>query len=93
MVYAPLALDDVRMVNVADVLPAATRTYDGAAREAVLLLRSTSVPPAGAGPVRVIVPVTVLLAITVEADNVRLLSVTAPGWMVNAADRGLMGEP
>lgn len=44
-------------VKVAVVLPAATLTLAGTAAEALLLDRLTAMPPAGAAPVRVTVPV------------------------------------
>jgi len=74
--------------KVAVVAPAATRTYGGRAAIPVLaIVRSTSTPPAGAAPVSVTVPVTVVPAFTVEALSVRLLMVTVAFCRVSAVER------
>ena len=62
---------DVVTVNVAELLPGATVTLAGTlATEGLLLDSATTVPPAGAGPLRVIVPVEELPAFTVEGESV-----------------------
>ena len=75
-------------MNVAVVAPAATLTYGGsAAIPRLLIVRSTSTPPAGAAPVSVTVPVAVVPAFTVEALSVRLLIVTVAACTVTAVER------
>jgi len=62
---------DVVTMNVAELLPGATVTLAGTlATEGLLLDSATTVPPAGAGPLRVTVPVEELPAFTVEGDSV-----------------------
>ena len=64
-------LGDVVTMNVAELPPAATVTLAGTlATEGVLLDSATTVPPAGAGPLRVTVPVEELPAFTVEGESV-----------------------
>ena len=58
-------------MNVAEPPPAATVTLAGTlATEGLLLDSATTVPPAGAGPLRVTVPVEELPAFTVEGESV-----------------------
>ena len=62
---------DVLTMNVAELPPAATVTLAGTlATEGLLLDSATSVPPAGAGPLRVTVPLEELPAFTVEGESV-----------------------
>ena len=62
---------DVVTMNVAELLPGATVTLAGTlATEGLLLDSATTVPPAGAGPLRVTVPVEELPALTVEGERV-----------------------
>ena len=62
---------DVATVNVAELPPAETVTLAGTlATEGLLLDSATTVPPAGAGPLRVTVPVEELPAFTVEGESV-----------------------
>ena len=62
---------DVVTVNVAELLPGGTVTLAGTlATEDLLLDSATTVPPAGAGPLRVTVPVEELPAFTVEGESV-----------------------
>jgi hypothetical protein len=57
----------VEIVNVALVFPLGTRTFAGVCAAAALLLDSVTVaPPAGAGPLRVTVPVTPVPPTTVD---------------------------
>ena len=63
---------DVVTVNVAELLPGATVTLAGTlATEGLLLDSATTVPPAGAGPLRITVPVEELPASTVEGVSVK----------------------
>jgi len=55
----------VVMLNVAEVCPAGMVTDAGTWAAALLELRVTVVPPAGAGPVRVTVPVELVPPVTV----------------------------
>ena len=62
---------DVLTMNVAELLPGATVVLAGTLATVGLLLDSaTTVPPAGAGPFRVTVPVEELPAFTVEGESV-----------------------
>jgi len=62
---------DVLTMNVAELLPDDTVTLAGTlATEGLLLESTTTVPPAGAGPLRVTVPVEELPAFTVEGESV-----------------------
>ena len=62
---------DVLTTNVAELLPGGTVTLAGTlATEGLLLDSTTTVPPAGAGPLRVTVPVEELPAVTVEGESV-----------------------
>ena len=64
-------LGDVVTMNVAELLPGATVTLAGTlATEGLLLDSATTVPPAGAAPLRVTVPVEELPAFTVEGESV-----------------------
>ena len=56
-------------VNVAVVAPALTVTLAGTVADALLLERATAVPPAGAAPVKVMVPVEELPPTTVVGFN------------------------
>src|SRR5262249_5496089 len=76
-------------VNVVLVAPAGTVTLAGTVATAVLLLeRVTTVPPAGAGALRVTVPCEVLLPITLVglSVNEKTLTVAAAGFTVSIAD-------
>ena len=65
------ALGDVVTMNVAELPPAGTVTLAGTlATEGLLLDSATAFPPAGAGPLRVTVPVEELPAFTVEGESV-----------------------
>src|SRR5216684_8357688 len=55
---------DVVIVKVAEVDPATTVTFAGTDTAALSLLRVTSVPPAGAAPLRVTVPVALMPPVT-----------------------------
>jgi len=58
-------------MNVAELLPGATVTLAGTlATDGLLLDNATTVPPAGAAPLRATVPVEELPAFTVEGDSV-----------------------
>ena len=62
---------DVVTMNVAELLPGGTVTLAGTlATEGLLLDSATAFPPAGAGPLRVIVPVEELPAFTVAGESV-----------------------
>ena len=62
---------DVVTMNVAELLPGGTVTLAGTlATEGLLLDSATTVPPVGAGPLRVTVPVEELPAFTVEGESV-----------------------
>src|SRR3989440_5208374 len=62
---------DVVTMNVAELLPGGTVTLAGTlATEGLLLDSATTVPPAGAGPLRATVPVEELPAFTVEGESV-----------------------
>jgi hypothetical protein len=62
---------DVVTMNVAELLSGGTVTLAGTlATEGLLLDSTTTVPPAGAGPLRVTVPVEELPALTVEGESV-----------------------
>jgi len=56
----------VEIVNVAELLPAATVTEEGTVASAEVLDRVTTDPPVGAGPVSVTVPVEEDPPVTVE---------------------------
>ena len=64
MVAVPEALVVVLTVKVAEVLPAVTVTLAGTVTLALLLERATTMPPVGAAPVNVTVPVELLPAAT-----------------------------
>ena len=65
------ALGDVVTMNVAELPPAGTVTLAGTpATEGLLLDSATTVPPAGAAPLRVTAPVEELPALTVEGESV-----------------------
>jgi len=62
---------EVATMNVAELPPSATVTLAGTlATEGLLLDSATTVPPAGAGPLRVTIPVEELPALTVEGESV-----------------------
>ena len=62
---------DVLTMNVAELLPGGTVTLAGTlATEGLLLDSTTTVPPDGAGPLRVTVPVEELPAVTVKGESV-----------------------
>jgi hypothetical protein len=68
----------VEIVNVAFIFPLGTRTFAGVCAAAVLLLDSATVAPAaGAGPLRVTVPVTPVPPTTVEGLAETVASTTA----------------
>ena len=63
--------EDVLTMNVAELPPGGTVTLAGTlATEGLLLDSTTTVPPAGAGPLRATVPVEELPAVTVEGESV-----------------------
>ena len=63
---------DVVTMNVAELLPDGTVTLAGTlATEGLLLESATTFPPAGAGPLRITVPVEELPASTVEGESVK----------------------
>jgi hypothetical protein len=73
-------------VNVAVALPAATATDAGTFAEVLLLERATEIPPAGAAPLKVTVPVTdippvTLVGLTATDERAAL----AAGVIVSAA--------
>jgi hypothetical protein len=73
-------------VNVAVALPAATATDAGTCAEVLLLERATEIPPAGAAPLKVTVPVTdippvTLVGLTATDERAAL----AAGVIVSAA--------
>ena len=75
---------DVATVKVAELPPAGTVTLAGTlATEDLLLDSATTVPPAGAGPLRVTVPVEEVPASTAEGESVNEDS--TGGLMVTAA--------
>jgi hypothetical protein len=62
-------------VKVAELAPASTVTVAGTVAEAgSLLLRETTIPPSGAGPLRVTVPVAVLPPVTEFGSSVKPVS-------------------
>ena len=64
---------DVVTMNVAELLPDGTVTLAGTPATVGLLLdNATATPPAGAGPLRVTVPVEELPAFTVEGESVNV---------------------
>jgi hypothetical protein len=69
-------------INVVDLAPTATVTVGGTVATAVLLLvRATMMPPVGAGPLSVTVPVdglppTTLVGLSVTEDNVAAVTVS-----------------
>jgi hypothetical protein len=67
-------------VKVAEVAPAATTTDAGTVTTAVLLLRPTEAPPAGAAWVKVTVQVVVLPELSVAGEHVTELT-PAPARM------------
>ena len=69
-------------VNVAVLLPAATVTEPGIVADALSLDNATETPPAGAGPLKVIVPVDAVPAVTLAGLREREASVT-PGAAVS----------
>ena len=74
---------DVLTMNVAELPSGGTVTLAGTvATEGLLLDSATTVPPAGAGPLRVTVPVEELPAFTVEGESVN--DVGTGGLMVTA---------
>jgi hypothetical protein len=72
-----LATPDVPIVNVADVAPPATVTEAGTVAFALPELRFTDVPPVGAMPVSVTVPVDDMPPITEVGETVKLRRVAA----------------
>jgi len=64
----------VVIVNVAEVVPGATETDAGNIAVALLEVKFISVPPEGAGPFNVNVPVEEVPPTTTEGDNVRLVN-------------------
>jgi len=71
-------------VKVAEELPAVTATFAGTAANELLLDSAIVMPPVGAGPVRVTVPVEGLPPVTAVGLRVREESATTP-VMVNGA--------
>jgi hypothetical protein len=76
---------DVVTANVALVLPAGTVTDAGTVAAALLLPRDITIPPTGAGPLRVTVPVEPLPPSTLV--GLRLNELKAGGFTVNVAVR------
>ncbi len=77
-------LGDVVTMNVAELPPGATVTLAGTlATEGLLLDSATTVPPAGAAPFRVTVPVEELPALTVVGESV---NDDSPGELMVRAD-------
>ena len=79
-----LLTPEVVMVNVPDVLPAATVVVVGTTAEVLLLLNDTTAPPAGAGLFRVSVPVELLPPTMLVGFTLTAVSV-ATGVMVKVA--------
>jgi hypothetical protein len=77
--------DEVVIVNVAEVAPAATVTLAGTVAEALLLASETTTPPLGAALVRVTVPVD-------DVPPVTLVGLTASEASAAAA-AGVMLRP
>ena len=79
-----LLTPEVVMVNVPEVLPAATVAVVGTTAEALSLLNDTTAPPAGSGLFRVRVPVELLPPTTLVGFTLTAVSV-ATGVMVKVA--------
>ena len=79
-----LLTPEVVMVNVPDVLPAATVAVAGTTAEVLSLLNDTTAPPVGAGLFRVSVPVEVLPPVTLVGFTLTAVRF-ATGVMVNVA--------
>ena len=79
-----VATDDVVMANVADVEPDGITTDVGTAALAELEVRLTVMPPVGAGPLRVTVPVADVPPVTVVGEMLTELSVV--GVITNVVD-------
>ena len=67
------------------VAPAATVTEEGTVAEERLLVRVTVLPPLGAAPLSVTVPVELVPPVTVVGLSANPVKVTATGLMVNGA--------
>jgi hypothetical protein len=72
-------------VKVAVELPGATMTLAGTTADVLLLESVTVAPPAGAAPVKVMVPVEGLPPGTLAGSSVRLDNATGPDVMVSSA--------
>jgi hypothetical protein len=81
----------VCIANVADVLPAGTVTVAATEADPILLESLTTVPPVGAGPVRVTVPVEASPPVTVV--GVRVNDATVGGLIVRGALRVIPNVP
>jgi ABC-type Na+ efflux pump permease subunit len=80
---AEMVTADVVVVNVAVELPALTVTEAGVEALALLSDSDTTMPPAGAGPVRVTVPVEEVPPVTLAGLTDTAESATAGGVMVS----------
>ena len=80
-----IATGTVVAVKVAVVAPAATVTVGGTVAAGLLLVRVTMAPPAGAGPLRVTVPVEGLPPTTLVGFTVTEDMVTGTGVTISAA--------
>jgi len=79
---------DVVTISVAEVVPAGIVNTGGTATTAwLLLVNSTSTPPAGAGPVSVTVATTSFVPTTDEEASVSEARVTGGGWSVTVVER------
>ena len=80
-----IATGTVVAVKVAVVAPAATVTVGGTVAAGLLLVRVTTAPPTGAGPLRVTVPVEGLPPITLVGFTVAEDIVTGTGVTIRVA--------
>ena len=72
-------------MNVALALAAATVTLAGTCTAPLLLLRLTTLPPLGAGPLSVTVPVEELPPVTVPGLKLKPVTVIGVGFTVSVA--------
>ena len=71
------------ILNVADVCPDGTVTDPGTVTSSLLLRKLTTIPPAGAGPLRVTVPVKSVPPRATFAESVKFVNTV--GWTVMLA--------